>query len=132
MTETLNIVKNSNTSKQGTSKMRNKSQKSKGIFGLIAQKCPKYTVYAPLSKGPISRALCDMPGESYIILNTGLPCIIVCIAISAYQFFALYKIDPWGAIYTYRSFAEIIVTSFAITLCAPLLLDIMARRNGKN
>lgn len=112
--------------------MRSKNKKSKGIFGLIAQKCPKYTVYAPMSKSPISRALCDMPKESYIILNTGLPCIIVCIAIFAYQFFALYKTDPWGAVYTYRSFIEIIATSFAINICAPLLLDIMARRNRKS
>lgn len=112
--------------------MRNKKQKNKGIFGLIAQKCPKYKIYAPISQGSIGRALCDMPEESYIILNTGLPCIIVCIAIFAYQFFTLYKTDPWGAIYTYRSFVEIIATSFAINICAPLLLDIMAKRGRKS
>lgn len=107
-----------------------KHNKKKGVFGLTAQKCPKYTVRAPISENRIYRALCDLPEESYIILNAGLPCVIVCIAIFAYQFFMSYKADPWGAVYTYRPFLETAVTSCALDICAALLLDIIARRNG--
>lgn len=111
--------------------MRKQRKENKGIFGLIAQKCPKYMVRTPMSKSLIYRALCDMPEESYLILNTGLPFAIACTAIFAYQFFILYKTDPWGAVCTYRPFLETVITSCTVDLCAALLLDIIARKNGK-
>ena len=71
-----------------------------------------------------------MPVQSYIILNCGLPLIIVSLIIFAFGFGRDYATDALGAVLDYREDMETILSSFAVCICSALFIDIIDMRNG--
>lgn len=71
-----------------------------------------------------------MPVQSYIILNCGLPLIIISLIFLAAGFERDFAADPLGAVLDYREDMEVILSSFAVCICSALFIDIMDMRNG--
>lgn len=70
-----------------------------------------------------------MPVQSYIILNCGLPLIIVSLIFFAAGFKRDFAVDALGAVLDYREDMKIILSSFAVCICSALFIDIINMRN---